>query len=135
MPTTSGRKRSMRRSILSGVTRASSRSRISTSGGSGPRASGGVSGVRLIATPPKFTGPVNLGNPAEFSMVELAEAVRQLTGSRSPLVMKPLPQDDPRQRCPDVTLAREALGWQATTALEDGLKPTIAYFDKLLSQR
>lgn len=95
-----------------------------------------VSGLlRLMATPPEFTGPVNLGNPAEFSMVELAEAVRQLTGSRSPLVMKPLPQDDPRQRCPDVTLAREALGWQATTALEDGLKPTIAYFDKLLSQR
>lgn len=95
-----------------------------------------VSGLlRLMATPPEFTGPVNLGNPVEFSMIELAEAVRRLTGSRSPLVMKPLPQDDPRQRCPDVTLAREALGWQASTALEDGLKPTIAYFEKLLSQR
>ena len=95
-----------------------------------------VSGLlRLMATPPEFTGPVNLGNPAEFSMVELAETVRRLTGSNSPLVIKPLPQDDPRQRCPDVTLAREVLGWQATTALEDGLKPTIAYFDKLLSQR
>ena len=95
-----------------------------------------VSGLlRLMATPPEFTGPVNLGNPVEFSMIELAEAVRRLTGSRSPLVMKPLPQDDPRQRCPDVTLAREALGWQASTALEDGLKPTIAYFEQLLSQR
>ncbi len=95
-----------------------------------------VSGLlRLMATPPEFTGPVNLGNPVEFSMIELAEAVRRLTGSRSPLVMKPLPQDDPRQRCPDVRLAREALGWQASTALEDGLKPTIAYFEQLLSQR
>lgn len=95
-----------------------------------------VSGLlRLMDTPPEFTGPVNLGNPAEFSMVELAEAVCRLTGSRSPLVMKPLPEDDPKQRCPDVTLAREALGWQAGTALEDGLKPTIAYFDRLLSAR
>ncbi len=95
-----------------------------------------VSGLlRLMDTPPEFTGPVNLGNPAEFSMVELAEAVRRLTGSRSPLVMKPLPEDDPKQRCPDVTLARETLGWQAGTALEDGLKPTIAYFDRLLSTR
>jgi len=95
-----------------------------------------VSGLlRLMATPPEFTGPVNLGNPVEFSMIELAEAVRRLTGSGSPLVMKPLPQDDPRQRCPDVRLAREALGWQASTALEDGLKPTIAYFEQLLSQR
>lgn len=89
--------------------------------------------VRLMDTPPDFTGPVNLGNPGEFTMIELAEAVKDLTGSRSELVREPLPEDDPRQRQPDIFLARERLGWEPKVALRDGLRPTIDYFDKLLS--
>jgi len=93
-----------------------------------------VSGIlRLMDSPKDFTGPVNLGNPREFTMISLAETVLRLTGSGSPLVMKPLPADDPRQRCPDISLARGALGWQASTPLEDGLKKTIAYFEDLLA--
>ena len=88
--------------------------------------------VRLMASPDDLTGPVNLGNPGEFTLLELAETVRELTGSRSPLVHAPLPQDDPRQRQPDITLAREALGWELKVALREGLQPTIAYFESLL---
>ena len=80
-----------------------------------------------------FSGPVNLGNPGEFSMIELAEQVKALTGSRSGLIDKPLPTDDPKQREPDITLAREKLGWEPIVKLEEGLKPTIAYFEQLLS--
>ncbi len=88
--------------------------------------------VRLMASPDDLTGPVNLGNPGEFTMIELAETVKDLTGSRSVLVHEPLPQDDPRQRQPDITLAREALGWAPRVSLRDGLKPTIAYFEELV---
>lgn len=93
-----------------------------------------VTGIlRLMDSPKGFTGPVNLGNPGEFTMIALAETILRLTGSSSPLVMKPLPVDDPRQRCPDISLARDTLGWQASTPLEVGLKKTIAYFDDLLA--
>ena len=89
--------------------------------------------VRLMDSPDDLAGPLNLGNPGEFTMIELAEAVKALTGSRSDLVHAPLPQDDPRQRQPDIALARDLLGWEPTVELEDGLKPTIAYFEKLIS--
>ena len=88
--------------------------------------------VRLMDSPDVLAGPVNLGNPGEFTMIELAEAVRDLTGSSSELVHAPLPQDDPKQRQPDITLAREQLGWEPGVALRDGLRPTIAYFEALL---
>jgi UDP-glucuronate decarboxylase len=89
--------------------------------------------VRMMATDPEFTGPVNVGNPVEFTMLELAERVLKLVGGRSKLVFKPLPQDDPKQRQPDITLAKAKLGWQPKVALEDGLKETIAYFRQLLA--
>ncbi|MDX1606787.1 MAG: UDP-glucuronic acid decarboxylase family protein [Candidatus Competibacterales bacterium] len=88
--------------------------------------------LRLMDTPQGFTGPVNLGNPGEFTMIELAETIRELTASRSPLIHEPLPDDDPKQRQPDITLARERLGWQPTIPLEQGLKPTIAWFESLI---
>ena len=88
--------------------------------------------VRLMAAPDTVTGPINLGNPHEITMLELAETVLKLTGSTSKLVHRPLPQDDPLQRCPDIGLAREKLGWEPTVALEDGLKETVAYFRRLL---
>jgi UDP-glucuronate decarboxylase len=88
--------------------------------------------VRLMESPDDLVGPINLGNPGEFTMIELAEAIRDLTGSRSQLVHEPLPPDDPKQRQPDIALAREQLGWEPTIALRDGLKPTIAYFERLL---
>ena len=85
--------------------------------------------VRLMATDNDVTGPVNIGNPAEFSMLELAESVIRLTGSKSALAFKPLPQDDPRQRQPDITLAKRHLGgWEPKVRLEEGLTRTIAYF-------
>jgi UDP-glucuronate decarboxylase len=87
---------------------------------------------RLMDSPADFTGPVNLGNPNEFTIRELALKVIELTGSRSKLVNRPLPQDDPMQRQPDITLARERLGWAPQVQLEDGLRRTIAYFDQLL---
>jgi UDP-glucuronate decarboxylase len=90
--------------------------------------------VRLMHSPAAFTGPVNLGNPGEFTMIELADKIRELTGSRSELVHKPLPVDDPRQRQPDITLARQELGWAPKVSLAEGLKPTIAYFEELLRQ-
>jgi len=88
--------------------------------------------LALLASQKGFTGPVNLGNPGEFTMIELAEKILELTGSRSELVFKPLPEDDPRQRQPDISLAKDKLGWEPKVALVDGLKPTIEYFDELL---
>jgi UDP-glucuronate decarboxylase len=89
--------------------------------------------LRLMNTPDDFTGPVNLGNPVEITIRELAERVIRLTGAKSKLVFRPLPQDDPMQRCPDITLAKKVLGWEPKVKLEDGLTKTIAYFDALLS--
>ena len=90
---------------------------------------------RLMDSPDEITGPINLGNPGEFTMMELAEAVIRLTGSTSRPVFRPAPVDDPRQRQPNITKARGKLGWEPTVALEQGLIQTIAYFDKLLSKR
>jgi UDP-glucuronate decarboxylase len=84
--------------------------------------------LRMMNTAPDFPGPVNVGNPGEFTMLELAEMVIRLTGSRSKLVYKPLPSDDPRQRQPDISLARNTLAWEPKVSLEDGLKETISYF-------
>ncbi len=89
---------------------------------------------RLMDSPEDVTGPINLGNPGEFTMIELAEAVIRLTGSTSRMVFRPAPVDDPRQRQPDITKARGKLGWEPTIPLEQGLVHTIAYFDKLLSR-
>ncbi|MFC5299805.1 UDP-glucuronic acid decarboxylase family protein [Azospira restricta] len=84
--------------------------------------------VRMMASPAEFVGPVNMGNPGEFTMLELAEAVLRLTGSKSHLRFLPLPQDDPKQRQPDISLAGERLGWAPTVPLEVGLTRTIEYF-------
>ena len=86
-----------------------------------------------MATGPEVTGPINLGNPGEFTIRQLAELIIELTGSASKLVFKPLPSDDPLQRQPDITLARDKLGWEPTVPLHEGLLKTIAYFDQLLS--
>ena len=92
--------------------------------------------MRLMATDDDLTGPINVGNPGEFTMRDLAAGVLQLTGSASALVFKPLPMDDPRQRQPDITLARQVLRWEPTVQLADGLERTIAYFrDRLLTQQ
>lgn len=90
--------------------------------------------LRLMATGPDVTGPVNLGNPGEYTMLELAEKVIHLTKSSSQIEFRPLPQDDPRQRKPDIGLAKNALGWEPTVDLEMGLKRTIDYFERLLPQ-
>ncbi len=90
--------------------------------------------LRLMGTEDDFTGPVNLGNPGEFTIRELAEKVVDLTGSSSKLVFEPLPHDDPKQRQPAIDLAKRVLGWEPTVALEEGLRHTIAYFDELLSK-
>jgi UDP-glucuronate decarboxylase len=89
--------------------------------------------IKLMNTPDDLTGPVNLGNPSEISILELVEKVLKITKSRSKIVYKPLPQDDPVRRCPDITLAKKRLGWQPKTNLEDGLKKTIEYFKRILS--
>ena len=88
--------------------------------------------LRMMDAPAELTGPVNVGNPGELTMIELAEKVLRLVGSRSRLVFQPLPSDDPRQRQPDISLARSALQWEPKVSLDDGLKETIAYFRKLL---
>ncbi|HUS24982.1 MAG TPA: UDP-glucuronic acid decarboxylase family protein [Candidatus Binatia bacterium] len=88
--------------------------------------------MRLMNTAAAVTGPVNLGNPGEFTIRQLAELVIELTGSRSKLVKKPLPQDDPKQRKPDIRLARKALGWQPQVKLRAGLEKTIPYFENVL---
>ena len=88
--------------------------------------------MRLMNTEPKVTGPINLGNPGEFTIRELAEMVIELTGSKSKLVRKPLPQDDPKQRQPDIAKAKKALGWQPKVKLRDGLQKTIPYFEGVI---
>ncbi|MPZ40959.1 MAG: NAD-dependent epimerase/dehydratase family protein [Rhizobiales bacterium] len=90
--------------------------------------------IRLMLSPADFIGPVNLGNPGEYTIRQLAEEVLRLTGSRSKLTFKPLPSDDPVRRCPDITLAQSQLNWKPTVPLEDGLKETIAYFRVLLEE-
>ena len=90
--------------------------------------------VRMMATPAEFTGPVNAGNPSEFTMLELAERVLRLTESKSKLSFKLLPADDPKQRQPDISLAKRVFGWEPKVALEDGLRETIGYFRKLLAK-
>ena len=87
--------------------------------------------LRLMDSPPDLTGPVNLGNPGEFTMIELAQQVLKLTGSRSRIIHMPLPQDDPKQRQPDITLARAKLGWEPKVPLAEGLARTIEYFRQL----
>ena len=84
--------------------------------------------IRMMASPDAFTGPVNLGNPGEFSMLSLAEKVIAETGSRSRIVFRPLPADDPRMRRPDISLARKELGWEPKISLDDGLRKTVDYF-------
>ncbi|MFA6310327.1 MAG: UDP-glucuronic acid decarboxylase family protein [Sterolibacterium sp.] len=91
--------------------------------------------LAMMESPAEFIGPVNLGNPGEFSMLELAEKVLAITGSTSKLVFLPLPEDDPRQRQPDISLAKEKFGWAPRVALGDGLKETVAYFRKLLASQ
>jgi UDP-glucuronate decarboxylase len=83
--------------------------------------------------PDDFTGPVNMGNPGEFSILELAEMVIRLTGNKSKIIFEPLPQDDPVQRQPDISLAKERLDWRPRINLEEGLKKTIKYFRSILS--
>ena len=92
-----------------------------------------VSGlISLMNSKPEFTGPVNLGNPGEFTIRELAEKVIAMTGSKSQLIFEPLPQDDPTQRKPDITQAKTELGWEPGITLDEGLKPTIEYFSSLI---
>jgi len=91
--------------------------------------------IRLMGTSHDVTGPVNIGNPDEFSILELASAVISLTGSSSKIIHKPLPQDDPRQRRPDISMAAKELSWAPKTKLNEGLVQTIAYFDNLLSDQ
>ncbi len=88
--------------------------------------------LKMMATGNDFIGPVNIGNPGEFTILELAEKVIDMTGSRSKIVYKPLPSDDPMQRKPDISLAKEKLGWEPKVPLEEGLKKTIAYFEELI---
>lgn len=88
--------------------------------------------LRLMDSSDDFTGPVNLGNPTEFTIRELAEKVIELTGSGSQIVFRPLPSDDPTQRCPDISLAKAELGWEPTIPLAEGLRKTIPYFENML---
>lgn len=88
---------------------------------------------RLMDSPPEITGPTNLGNPEELSVKDLAELIIEMTGSKSELISLPLPQDDPLQRRPDITMAREALGWKPSIPLSEGLQHTIQYFDEVLT--
>ena len=88
--------------------------------------------IRLMGTDSSFTGPINLGNPAEFQILDLARLVLELTGSKSPIVFNPLPSDDPKQRKPDIELAKTILGWEPSIQLHNGLSETIAYFKPLI---
>jgi UDP-glucuronate decarboxylase len=90
--------------------------------------------IRLMDTDAQVTGPINLGNPFEFTILELAEQIIKKTGSSSEIVFQPLPEDDPKQRRPNIALANELLGWQPRVALNDGLDLTIAYFENLLPE-
>lgn len=89
---------------------------------------------RLMNSPAEVTGPINLGNPGEFTIRELAELILSITGSKSKIIEQPLPEDDPRQRQPDISLAERLLGWRPTIKLEEGLRHTIAYFENLLRE-
>jgi UDP-glucuronate decarboxylase len=89
--------------------------------------------TRFMASEPDFVGPLNMGNPGEFTIRELAELTIELTGSKSRLEFAPLPADDPRQRQPDIAQARAALGWEPKVSLREGLRKTIPYFERLLS--
>jgi UDP-glucuronate decarboxylase len=89
--------------------------------------------IRMMESPDAITGPINLGNPGEFTIRELAELVIEMTGSSSKIAHRPLPQDDPKQRKPDISKAHELLGWRPTVQLRDGLTKTIAYFDKQIA--
>jgi UDP-glucuronate decarboxylase len=91
--------------------------------------------IALMESPDNLTGPINLGNPAEYRIVDLANSIIELAASKSQLVYKPLPSDDPTQRQPDITLAREHLNWSPTIGLREGLLKTIAYFERLLNER
>jgi UDP-glucuronate decarboxylase len=91
--------------------------------------------MRLMDSPCSVTGPINIGNPHELSLLEIAETIRELTGTRSTLVHRPLPADDPRQRCPDITLAREQIGWTPQVGVRDGLARTVAWFEEHLRRR
>ena len=93
-----------------------------------------ISGFMKLMNQEEIIGPVNMGNPGEFTILELAQKVIAQTGSSSKIIYKPLPQDDPKQRQPDIQLAREKLNWEPILNLEEGLKPTIEYFDQLLSE-
>ncbi len=90
--------------------------------------------IRMMGTGDEITGPVNIGNPGEFTILQLAETILELTGSRSKLIRMPLPSDDPKQRQPDISQARRLLGWEPTTPLREGLRKTIEYFDRLLRE-
>lgn len=94
-----------------------------------------IEGFVRMMNQDKIIGPVNIGNPGEFTMLELAKEVLELTGSKSKIVYKPLPGDDPKMRRPDITLAKEALGWEPTIPLRKGLEKTIVYFDNLLKSK
>ena len=91
--------------------------------------------MRLMATPDSITGPINIGNPTEFTILQLASQVIEMTGSRSKIVHRPKPQDDPRQRRPDISKAQEVLKWSPRIPLKEGLKTTVAYFDELLKDQ
>jgi UDP-glucuronate decarboxylase len=88
--------------------------------------------VRLMASPDSVTGPINIGNPDEFTILQLAKQIIETTGTRSRIAHRPKPPDDPRQRRPDISRAQDLLGWQPRTALKEGLIPTIGYFEDLL---
>jgi UDP-glucuronate decarboxylase len=91
--------------------------------------------VRLMASEAAFIGPLNLGNPTEITIGELAEQIVSMTGARSPIDYQPAPRDDPYRRCPDISLAGERIDWVPRVGLEEGLKHTVAYFEKLLSEQ
>lgn len=91
--------------------------------------------IRLMGTPSDITGPMNLGNPHEISVRELAEQVIRLTRSSSRIVCRPLPEDDPMQRCPDISLASEIIGWEPKVQLDDGLKRTVSYFERVIAEQ
>jgi UDP-glucuronate decarboxylase len=88
--------------------------------------------VRLMESPDDFIGPVNIGNPVEFTIKELAQMVIELTNTKSELIFEPLPGDDPTQRCPDISMAKKVLDWEPKVQLEEGLRKTIPYFEKFI---
>jgi UDP-glucuronate decarboxylase len=89
--------------------------------------------TRMMETEKGFTGPVNIGNPGEYSMIQLAETILGMIGGKSKIVFRPLPGDDPKQRRPNIELAKEKLGWTPRTSLQEGLEPTIDYFKRTLN--